>query len=113
MVSNLTPAQIMSTLSTIGREIDETTQELSEVDAKVVRLKHAYEMSRAKTFLDSEGSMEIRKYTAILATGDASYALECAEQEMRAVTLRLRALRDRLEIGRSMGPLMRLEWGQA
>lgn len=112
-MSNLTPAQVIATLSAIGKEIDETTEQLSEVDAKVVRLKHDFEMAYAGTFLGTEGAMEIRRYTAKLSTGDASFVLECAEQELRAVNMKLRALRDRLEIGRSLGPLLRLEWGQA
>lgn len=110
--SNLTPYEVITNLSRIGKEIDKATADMAEADRKVVELRHKFEMDYAKTFLATEGAMEIRKYTAKLATGDSSFALEAAEQELRAVTANLRALRDRLEIGRSISPLVRLEWGQ-
>lgn len=111
--SNLTPLEVITNLSEIGKQIDKATKELAEVDQKVVQLKHGFEMEHARVFLSTEGAMEVRKYTAKLATGDEAFALECAEAELRAVNSKLRALRDRLEIGRSISPLVRLEWGQA
>jgi len=38
---------------------------------------------------------------------------ELADQALRAAVSAIRALRDRLEVGRSLGPLVRLEWGQS
>jgi voltage-gated potassium channel Kch len=55
----------------------------------------------------------VRKYTAELETGDLYFQAEIADQQHRAAVTSIRALRDRLEVGRSLGPLVRLEWGQA
>ena len=108
--SNLTPADVVQTLSRIGKEIDDATDDLSEADRKVVMARRDFERSYAQTFLNTEGAMEIRKYTARLATDDLNFVLECAEQEQRAIVSKIRALRDRLEIGRSISAIMRMEW---
>jgi len=112
-VSNLTPADIIDTLSRIGREIDEATATIADLDEAAVRAKAEYKKGYARAFLTCEGSMDVRRYTAELEMSDAYFTAELADQELRAEVSRLRALRDRLEIGRSLGPLIRLEWGQA
>jgi len=109
--SNLTPHEVISTLSQIGKDIDEATEDLAEADEAVVSARRAYERNYARTFLETEGAMEVRKYSARLATDDEAYSLELAEQKHRAVVAHIRALRDRLEVGRSISALVRLEWG--
>lgn len=111
MASNLTPLQVINTLSNIGKLIDRGTEELTRCDAEAVEARTAYEVARANAFLSSEGPMEVRRHTADLATADLKMAMEAAEQQVRAANANLRALRDRLEIGRSLSPLLRLEWG--
>ena len=93
--SNLTPAEVVATLSRIGKDIDDATEDLAEADRKVILARRDFERSYAQTFLNTEGAMEIRKYTARLATDDQNFVLECAEQEQRAIVSKIRALRDR------------------
>lgn len=113
MQSDLTPAAIIATLSQIGREIDEATAELERADEEAVTAKADYRLAHAKAFISAEGSVEARKAKSEIECYDKYLAAEIAEQKQRAVASRIRALRDRLEIGRSLGPLVRLEWGQA
>ncbi len=110
--SNLTPHEVIATLSQIGKDIDEATKDIANLDEAVVHARRAYETEYARTFLTTDGAMEVRKYTARLATDELSFTLELAEQKHRAAVAQIRALRDRLEIGRSISPLVRLEWGQ-
>jgi len=110
-VSNLTPHDIIQTLSRIGKDIDQATEELSRLDAQVVGRRRVAEVQFAEAFLNTEGAMEIRKYTAKLSSEQANFELELAEQEHRAVVAHIRSLRDRLEIGRSISALVRMEWG--
>jgi len=112
-MSNLTPAQIIETLSNIGKEIDEATRMLHELDENAVVTRSQYKTAFAREFLLTEGSMDIRRFTAELRTEQLHLESELSEQKVRACTSQLRALRDRLEIGRSLGPLVRLEWGQS
>lgn len=110
MNSNLTPQQVINTLSNIGKLIDRGTEDLTRLDAEAVQARAAYKTAYASVFLNAEGSNEIRKQQAELQTADLSMAMEAAEQQVRAASANLRALRDRLEIGRSLSPLLRLEW---
>ncbi len=112
-MSNLTPAQIISTLSTISKDIDEATDEIARLDEQAVRARATYKTAYARAFLGAEGSMDIRRYTAELETAEAHLESELADQQHRASVSAIKALRDRLEVGRSLGPLVRLEWGQA
>jgi hypothetical protein len=111
--SNLTPAEVIHTLSQIGKDIDEATETLGDLDEAVVKARRAYETEYARTFLSTEGAMEVRKYTAKLATDQSGFMLELAEQKHRSQVAHIRALRDRLEVGRSISALVRLEWGNS
>jgi hypothetical protein len=102
---------VIETLSTIGKDIDEATADLGDLDEAVVHARREYETAYARTFLSTEGAMEIRKYSARLETVNQMFALEIAEQKHRAMTAHIRALRDRLEVGRSISALVRMEWG--
>lgn len=112
-MSNLTPHQVVETLSNIGKEIDLATKTLEELDEMSVRARAKYKTQYAREFLMAEGSMDIRRFTAELRTEAVSLEADIAEQKVRATVAHLKALRDRLEIGRSLGPLVRLEWGQS
>ena len=112
-MSNLTPSEIVSTLSTISREIDETTAELADLDFEQVTARQVFKRAYAESFLRTEGSMDVRRYTAELETSNLFFEYEVAEQKHRACVAHLKALRDRLEVGRSIGALVRLEWSGA
>ncbi len=110
-MSNLTPAQVVETLSKIGRDIDETTDTIATLDEEMVLARKAFKKEHARRFLTTEGSNDVRRYTADYETSDLSFELEVVEQKHRAAVGHLRSLRDRLEIGRSISALVRLEWG--
>lgn len=112
-MSNLTPAQIIDTLTRIAKDIDDATHDIARLDEAAVRARAQFKTAYAKAFLTAEGSNDIRRYTAELETSELHFAAEIADQQHRAAVTSIRALRDRLEVGRSLGPLVRLEWGQA
>lgn len=111
MTSNLTPQQVIDNLSMIGKDIDAQTAEISRLDGAAVRARVAYKRHYAEIFLRTEGSMDIRRYTAEFGSSDHLLFYELAEQEHRASVNQIKALRDRLEVGRSISALVRLEWG--
>jgi len=112
-VSNLTPQQVIETLSKIARDIDEATDDIARLDEEAVRARAEFKTAFARSFLSAQGAMDIRRYTAELETADLYLFHELADQKHRAAVSQIRALRDRLEVGRSLGPLIRLEWGQS
>ncbi len=110
MSEMLTPASLIATLSGIGRDLDEKSDEIAVLDEAHVRLKAEYKRTFAREFLTCTGSNDVRRYTAEQNTADLMLEVELAEQVLRAGRESLRVLRDRLEIGRSLGALLRTEW---
>ena len=113
-MSNLTPQQVIDTLTVISRDIDQATEDITKADEEAVRARIAHKKNYARVFLDTQGSMDVKRYTADFETADTTMlAMELADQKHRAAVSQIRTLRDRLEVGRSLGPLVRLEWGQS
>lgn len=106
----LTPASLIQTLSGIGRSLDDKSAEIAELDAAHVQLRVKFKREFAREFLTAQGSNDVRRYIAEQATADLLLEAEVAEQVLRAGRESLRVLRDRLEIGRSLGALLRVEW---
>jgi len=109
-VSDYTPSSVVATLSQIARQIDEKAAEIAVLDAQAVEARQAYKKAYARAFLSSEGAMDVRRYRAEEDTADLALAAELAEQVLRAGREALRVLRDRLEVGRSVGSIMKMEW---
>jgi hypothetical protein len=107
----LTPAAIVATLSTIGRELDAKSEEVVDLDECHVRLRGAYKSAFARAFLMCAGSNDVRRYTAEVETEGLALEAELAEQVLRAARESMKVLRDRLEIGRSLSSVMKTEWG--
>lgn len=108
---DLTPASIVNTLTAIGREIDTMPDLIEALDEDEIRTKAAFDKAYRAVFLTSEGAMDLRKVVADEAAADEKLLYELAGVRLRAAKEQLRVLRDRLEIGRSLGAVMRLEWG--
>ena len=106
----LTPGAIVATLSNIAKLIEEKAGEVEVLDDKCVRARAIFKKAYAESFLNTIGSNEVRRYTAELATSQLLFEYEIAEQVLRASREALKVLRDRLEIGRSLSAIMRLEW---
>lgn len=115
---NLTPQAIVQTLSTIGKDIDDLTAKLIKAEQRHTELRREHRRAYAVAFLANKANLAGDKYTvnerehlAFLATEDTGKAADVAEYEVQALKDELRAKRDRMEIGRSLSAVMRLEWG--
>lgn len=105
-----TPREVAVQLATLGRQLDDATDEIVALDEAHVRAKHAFEVAFARAFLASTGAMDVRKQVAILETQVERLEVDLAEAKLRAARERIRTLRDRLEIGRSLNAAVRAEW---
>lgn len=101
---------IVLELSRIGRELDELSHEIARLDHVCVTTRSEYRKAYAREFLDSAGSVDVRKQSAVLAVEDTLLTAEIADQVHRAARERIRVLRDRLEIGRSISAARRSEF---
>jgi hypothetical protein len=119
-MSELTPAVVLKTLADIGKDIDAATKLLRSRDEAETMARHAYKrafnVGLYKYKADDEGkpyTADIRRAKAEDSAAELELAWEVTRIDMQEVKDELRALRDRLDIGRSMSPIMRLEWGQS
>lgn len=117
-MSDLTPASVLATLAGIGRDIDKLTEDLKKAEWKEREAKRVYRRAEAVALLSNKCDANGKPYTvqekealALLATEEESGAWALADYELQSIKDELKALRDRLEIGRSLSPIMRLEYG--
>jgi hypothetical protein len=116
-VAELTPASVLNTLASIGKDIDSATDKLREADWGEREARRNFRRAEALAVLankhDANGkpySVIEREALAYLATEAERFEHDKAEYNLQAVKDELKALRDRLEIGRSMSPIMRMEF---
>lgn len=106
----LTPASIANTLANISKEIENKADEIAELDRDSTAMRVLLKKAYAEKFLTTEASNEVRRYTAELYTSDMLYKVEIQEALLRSARESMKVLRDRLEVGRSLGAIMRMEW---
>jgi hypothetical protein len=105
----LTPAEAAATLWQIEQDIDTETQELVRLRGEYAGLLRAHRLEFAQKFLASQGSMDWRRRYAEQETIDSWYAVQAHEQKVEACKDKLRALRDRSEIGRAINSNLKEE----
>lgn len=101
---------IVVELSRIGRELDALSRDIARLDAECVEAWSTHRKAYAVAYIEGHGSVEDRKQAAVLAVEAERKAAEAADQVHRAARERIRVLRDRLEIGRSMNAARRAEF---
>lgn len=109
-VQSMDQRAIVLELSAIGRELDDLSHSIAVQDEASVRAWSAHRRAYAKAFLTAEGAAEVRKQKATAAVEDERMTAEGADQVLRAARERIRVLRDRLEIGRSVNAAMRSQF---
>lgn len=105
--------QVIKWLIELGRQLEDATSEMADLEATAVRAKVAYEKAYATHFLDSTGSVDRRKQEAIMATGVERLDLYLCDAALHACVERIRTLRSRIEIGRSINAAQRSEMAAA
>ena len=101
---------IATELSRIGRELDNLSHDIDQLDRASVSAWSEHRKAYAKAYIGGAGSVEDRKQAAVLEVEDLRVAAESADQVLRAARERIRVLRDRLEIGRSLNAARRAEF---
>lgn len=101
---------VVSELSSIGRELDGLSKNIDRLDRDSVTAWSVHRKAYATEYLGGTGSVEDRKQAAVLEVEDERLAAEIADQLVRAAKERIRVLRDRLEIGRSISAARRSEF---
>ena len=106
----MSTTDIVLELSRIGRELDELSHAIARLDETCVVAWSEHRKAYARAYINGTGSIEDRKQAAVLGVEDLRVAAESADQVLRAARERIRVLRDRLEIGRSISAARRAEF---
>jgi hypothetical protein len=106
----LTPAKVAETLSTIGRELDTMPALIEALDDAEVRAQHAAKQAYRRAFMGAVGAMDLRKVIADDAASALQLEADLAGVQLRAARTQIAVLRDRLDVGRSLSALVRLEY---
>lgn len=113
MTTPINSNQVAQQLLDLARQLDAAVKELSRVDEQSVAARRDFEVAFAHAFITAEGSMDMKKQRAVLATADKKYAAELADQRVRSQREAIRAIGTRIEVGRSYGAAIRSEVGLA
>lgn len=100
----------LADLAEISRMLDKAVETYAEFDEEAIIAKSDYEVAYARTFLASEGPMEIRKQQTILDTWQERLDAERSEASVRAVRERIRKLHAQLEVQRSINAAQRAQF---
>lgn len=100
---------IVLALLNLGRALDEVTGDVERLDEEAVRARHTFEIALSRAFIEAEGSMDMRKHQAILATADLRLTSELADQKVRAARTKIATLRAQIESRRSLNAATRAE----
>lgn len=111
LTERLNPSEVVMRLAQISRQLDTAQVELANADENAVRTRQRYEVAYSKALLTVEASnADSRKARATLDTQTQKLDAEIADQQVRALRVRIAVLRDQVEIGRSLSAALRSEW---
>ena len=105
----LTPVEAARVLWQIGEEIQAKTDELIAERKKYPGLMKARREAFVTTFMTTDGAMDYRRRAAEKAALDAQFEEDLCEQAIESLKDKLRELRDRSEIGRSINSNLKEE----
>ena len=109
MTDHLTPNGVVQQLLSLARELAELSEGMDQLEIDAVNAREDFTMAHAAAFLEAEGAMDIRRYTAIQATHHERLAAETAEALVRGRKRQLQSLSIRIEVGRSAAAALRAE----
>lgn len=108
-MSETTPLSAIRRLTAISNDMRVAGEELKVADRAAVDAREAYTLAYNKAFVRAEGSMELRKALATVATHVERYAAEVADANVRDWRNRIRIMERQVDVGRSVVGVLRVE----
>lgn len=107
---NLTPNEAASKLIVASDTLRLLIDEMTELDGEHLRAKRVYELAFAHVFRQSEGSVELRKYTATEQTRHEREVMDEAARQLRHHQEQVRWIKTDIEVWRTVTATLRDEW---
>jgi uncharacterized protein (UPF0261 family) len=105
----LTPNSVVIQLAELSRDLDHTVRLLKDADLDAVTKRHTADLAESHAYVQAEGSQELRKHLARIATDRQEQEAVVAEAVVRYLRQRLNAIGVRIDVGRSVGAALRAE----
>jgi len=105
----LTPNQVAANLAELARELARTVAIIEEAERDAVEKRGAYDLAFSRAFLSADGSMDLRKHQAVVATHEKRMAADVADAVVRHLRRKIDEVKFRLDAGRSVGAAIRTE----
>lgn len=108
-IKELTPTEIAKRLIVLNRHLYAKVNELEALGERAAQARKDAKVAYAQAFLSAHGPMDIRKQAAELASADAKFAADAAEQQVSACKEALKAIHAAIDVGRSLSATSRDE----
>lgn len=105
----MTPNAIAANLIQLGRDLNKLVSHFRDLELAAAEAKREAEVSYARAYMSAQGSIEDRKQQAIEQCADARYTSDLADREIAACKEAIKALHQRIEIGRTLSATTRDE----
>lgn len=108
--SEITPNSAVMEMARLSRQLDELGYRLKTAEREAVNTEHRYRVAKAKALLAVEdGTVPEREAQALLATQDERLAAKLAAAELSILRKELGIAETRIEVGRSVVGVLRME----
>jgi len=110
MNADITANSAVVEMARLSRQLDEAGYRLKDAEKKAVQAEHAYRVAKAKALLSvKDGTVPEREATALLEVDSVRLAAKLAEAELRILRSEIRILENRIDVGRSVVGVLRME----
>ena len=110
MNADITANSAVVEMARLSRQLDEAGYRLKDAEKKAVQAEHAYRVAKAKSLLSvKDGTVPEREATALLEVDSVRLAAKLAEAELRILRSEIRILENRIDVGRSVVGVLRME----
>jgi hypothetical protein len=107
---DITPNSAVMEMARLSRQLDELGFRLKAAEREAVTTEHTYRVAKAKALLAvDEGTVPEREAKALLATEQERLASKLAAAELSILRREIGIAETRIDVGRSVVGVMRLE----
>ena len=106
----ITPNSAVMEMARLSRQLDELGYRLKAAEREAVKTEHTYRVEKAKALLRcQDGTVPEREAQSLLETEQVRLAAKLAEAELNILKREIRVAEIRIDVGRSVVGVLRME----